>query len=195
MKLIEFTYQHTCNSGNEAYILQNGPFKASSKKLRNGKIKVPFLGSGYYLWEENIRQAHDWGMSHYRKNYCIIQFANLKIDIDEVMDLTNRRHLNYFIELVSDWTMRYPERAKWGVGQWIDFFKSLHKLDNKTFPYNYVRAEENLPDPKENGIVKQKIKFSVFENHYMYLNPLIIVCVIDKSKMVYKSKEYINKKG
>src|SRR5688572_15455563 len=93
-----YTYQHTCLQGHDAYILKNAPFKAAVKKI-NGIQKIPFLGEGHYLWEENVDAAIRWGKKHYDNKYTIVEYQDLKIKAEELLDLTDRRHISYFKDL------------------------------------------------------------------------------------------------
>jgi len=43
---------------------KNGPIKAVFK---------PYLGDGYYYWDNNIKAAHWWGSNNYGGNYMICE--------------------------------------------------------------------------------------------------------------------------
>ena len=188
---IEFTYQHTCKIGQEAYILQSSPFKSSKKKKQNGGFKIPFLGEGYYLWEENLSAAVRWGKKHYRNKYSIVEYSDVKMESGDVLDFLNRRNVQYFNELKEIYTKKRPQSKNWPLGNWIEFFKSVNKKDGNSFPFNYIRAEENLPSTTENDRIKEKILFTEDVSHYTYLSPLLILCVIDKTKLSFKGKSLI----
>lgn len=185
-----FTYQHTCKSGHKAFILKSAPFPSSIRKIE-GKLKIPFLGAGYYLWEENIEAANRWGKDHYRSKYCIVEYEQLKIDSSELLDFLNRRDVKYFKELKETYITKRPESKNWKIGQWIEFFKKLRIQNDKVFPFNYIRAEENLPDPAKNNKIKEKEFFSDNSGYFTFLSPLLIICVIEKSKLNFESQKVL----
>lgn len=97
---IIFTYQHTCKSSHDAFLKKNAPFKSVKIKLQNSnKFKIPFLGEGFYFWEENLSAAHKWGKKHCKNDYKILEYIDLKIDKDDILDFLNRRHISYFEDL------------------------------------------------------------------------------------------------
>lgn len=185
---IIYTYQHTCKNGYPAYILQNAPFKAVKKNAGNGKVYIPFLGEGYYFWEENREYAIKWGQRHYANKYDIVEFEDVKIINDDLLNLTDRRHISYFKELQKIYLAKRPESSKWRLGTWIEFFKKLRDLKEEKFPFNYIKADEHLPDIDENILVREKVYFATGVNHYSFFSPLLIICVLDKSKITCKSK-------
>lgn len=186
----EFTYQHTCKPGRKAYILKSAPFSSPVRK-KDGKLKIPFLGSGYYLWEENTEAAIRWGKDHYKNKYCIVEYKDLKIHSSELLDFLNRRDIQYFKELKEIYLAKRPKSKDWKIGQWIEFFKMVRKKDGKTFPFNYIRAEENLPDPTKNNRIKEKELFSDDSGYFTFLSPLLIICIIDKSKIKFKAQKIL----
>jgi hypothetical protein len=188
---IAFTYQHTCKEGLASYIHSRTPFPSLTKKGSKGKNRMPFLGEGYYLWEENISAAHNWGATHYKGKYSIVEFSDLLIPIDELFDFMNRRHLKYFNELIAFYIKKRPDSINWKIANWIQFFKSLNKLNPGKFPFKFFRADENLPDSNKNDLIKKKTKFINSQEYYTFLDPLIILCAIDKGSWNYKSKVVI----
>jgi len=187
---IEFTYHHTCKKGQQAYVLNSAPFKSPVTK-KNGKFKIPFLGEGYYLWEENIDAANRWGKNHYGNVYFIVEFVNVNISTDEMLDFLNRRDMKYFNELRQFYIDKRPKSKNWKLGVWIEFFKKLQKSDNTKFPYNVIRAEENLPDDNLNDKFKNKIYFTEGSHYYTYTSPLLMICVLDKAKLKFDSKSIL----
>ena len=186
-----FTYQHTCKKGQQEYILSSTPFKSVKKKKEKDKYDLPFLGEGHYLWEENIEAAKRWGIKHYNNNYNVVEFTDLEIPEEEILDFLNRRHLQYFNELRKLYIEKLPERKKWRLGVWIEFLKSLNKETPGLFPFNYFRADENLPDVQENEKIKERINFVDGLYYYTYLSPLHIICVIDKKSLKLKNKSIV----
>lgn len=188
---ILYTYQHTCKKGYPAYILKEAPFKAVKKRNENGKISLPFLGEGFYLWEENIEAAIRWGIKHYQNNYDVVEYSDLYIEKDELLDFLDRRSLRYFNDLRSIYIEKRPESARWKIGVWIEFFKKLNIEESGRFPFTYFRADENLPDLEENYKIKEKTNFVDGLNYYTFLSPLFIICLLDKKNIRCKNKSLI----
>jgi hypothetical protein len=96
---------HTCKQdGGEDYVRENAPFFAEDFS-QGGKCQ--FLGSGYYLWEDDIEQAHHWGKVHYNNQYYIVAFE-CGIDEDFLLDLNSREGQKEFFELYK----LYEKKAK-----------------------------------------------------------------------------------
>ena len=63
---------HTCSQDNgEAFVRKNAPFLAKDNPQNR---KYQFLGTGYYLWEDDIEQAKRWGEVHYKNSYFVVEF-------------------------------------------------------------------------------------------------------------------------
>ena len=62
-------YQTLENRQNEETVLKNGPFFCSEidshGKLKKG-IQEPWLGEGYYFWDNRIDDARWWGETNYK---------------------------------------------------------------------------------------------------------------------------------
>lgn len=182
-----FTYQHTCKKGQPAYILKSSPFKAVKKRKENGKISIPFLGEGYYFWEENRDMAYRWGKKKYLKNFNVVEYEKLKIPKEELLDLINRIDTQFFIELIDIYLKKRPKSENWGIANWIEFFKKIKNLDEIKFPFKYIRAEENLPNTQDNNTLKRKMVFADDTSYYTYLSPLLVLCVLDKKTINAKN--------
>lgn len=184
-----FTYQHTCKRGKEAYILHHAAFRSVGKKW-NGEVVYPFLGEGYYYWEENTVAAHRWGKRQYANDYNIVEYKDANISKDQLLDFLNRRDLAYYNELIAKFKLRRPDSENWLPAKWIEFFKVLEKTQPGIFPFRYFRADENLPTAEENDEIKNKTLLS-FKGYHIYLNPHIILCAIDKHDLNCKDKYLI----
>lgn len=181
-----FTYQHTCKTGHPAYLRANAPFKSVKKKLKYGKTFIPFLGEGFYLWEENIAAAQYWGARQYDRKHSIVEFVDCAIPKDDMLDFINRRDLSFFRDLIAPYVKARPNCKSWDLGTWIEFFKDLNTKDNKLFPYFFLRANEEISE-KERAkfkIEKDSMKLSS-EGYTVDLDPLIMICVIDKDRLIH----------
>lgn len=185
-----YTYQHTCKKGTKAYILDKSAFRSVIVKKSNGKKYFPFLGVGYYYWEENLNAAHRWGKKHYNNDYNIVEYLNSSIPKSETLDFLDRRNLEYFKELIKKYIDKRPECKKWYIAQWIEFFKKLQKENKDYFPFKYFRADENHPNIRSNDEIKNKTEFNS-TGYYIFLDPLIILCSIDKCDLNCSSKTIV----
>lgn len=188
---VVYTYQHTCKIGHEAYILHNAPFKAVSKKTQNGVVKIPFLGEGHYLWEENIDAAIRWGVKHYANKYSIVEYTDVTINYDDLLNLTDRRSISYFKDLQNIYIEKRPQSKNWRIGTWIEFFKKLKLINELKFPFKYIKADEHLPEREEHEHDREKTYFAEGLPYYTYLSPLLMLCVLDKKDLNFKEKKFI----
>jgi len=190
---MKFTYQHTCRKDQSAYILNRSPFQSITKKNAHEKVlKYPFLGSGFYFWEENVLAAKRWGEIHYKNNYSIVECIDVSLDDELLLNFLDRRSLDYFNELKEIYETKNQSSKKWKIGQWIEFFKKLNRIQDGKFPYKYIRAIEILPDTPENNAFLGKTRFTESSNIETFTSPLIILCIIDRKDLVFKSKHLIS---
>ncbi|CAL2091385.1 conserved protein of unknown function [Tenacibaculum sp. 190524A02b] len=189
--VLEYTCQHTCAKSQKAYLLERAPFSSKIKKGRNNKNRVPFLGEGYYFWEENIQAAHRWGSIHYKGNYSVIEFENLSLNHNFLLDFLDRRSSSYFRELKKEYIQKNKKVfGSFKLGQWIEFFKKLNKEGKIIFRYKYFRAVENVMGDI-NDYDNEKVNFSTDGKYYTYLSPLNIICFVDKHDITCKNKKVI----
>ncbi|MDM1535057.1 hypothetical protein [Myroides odoratimimus] len=170
-------FQHTCRRGYPAYILHNAPFKSVTKK-ENGKTFIPFIGEGYYFWEQDLDNAKRWGEKKYgTTGYSILEVENWDINNEYFIDLINKNHLEFFKKLQKPYIEANEKAKNYSLGVWIELFK---KAD--VFPFKLIRSEEHFSSDKlkREGIDQELIKYST-EGYYTYLNPVYILCCIDKS--------------
>lgn len=177
-------FQHTCKKGNPEYILQKAPFKSVTKKNK-GKCFVPFIGEGYYFWEQDLENAKRWGAKKYGKTgYSILEIEDWDIHHDYFIDLINKNHLEYFKELQKPYLKLNPKAKSYSLGIWIELFKKA-----EVFPFKLIRSEEHFSEEKvkKEGINQEFIKYST-EGYYTYLNPVYILCCTDKSIIPNKKR-------
>ncbi len=77
---------HTCQKSTEVYLLTNAPFK-SCRSSENDTVCYPYLGEGYYFWDNNLKSAEWWGKTHYNNSYSIIKI-DLVLEGEDFLDLT-----------------------------------------------------------------------------------------------------------
>ena len=155
---------HTCKQdGGEDYVLKNAPFEAKEIQQIN---KEQFLGSGYYFWEDDIKQAHHWGKVHYNNQYYIVAFE-CEIDEDFLLDLNSREGQKEFFALYS----LYEKRAN-QINRKINkfplntFFNVLFKgKSGINFAYKTIKVKDEIASSKR----EQKFLFTSHKPNYTYL--------------------------
>lgn len=194
MKYSTLNHQHTCKSATAAYLLKNAPFKSEKyfkHDLKSGKKRtvLPFLGEGYYFWEENINEAHSWGVSHYKGNYAIVNYKNISIDVAFLLDLTDRRVINDFEKQKAVFLDRFPERVNWNVAQWIELFKEIRRRNNNmdSFAFNYIKIERSSAHD-----MQDICSYKLIRPYYININPIYILCICDKSLLKCEIDEVIH---
>ena len=169
---------HVCNNqGLIEDIEKQGPFL--SVYLEEDEKQHKFLGTGYYFWDNNIGMAHAYGQKVYRRRYHIFE-GKLELDTDLILDLVgNRSDMLWFQEIMKRFeALRNTE--KWTLGNFIEFLKRKN-----LFPYKAIRAIDNSITPKE------VIKFINERPNFTNLNPIFIICLLDKQPDMLVSFEHI----
>jgi hypothetical protein len=168
--------QHACSKkGEKDSVLKNAPFLSKVQEGTN-----PFLGSGYYYWEENLDMAHYWGKTHYKGNYFIIE-NTLALEGDKFLDLVgNRKHMKF----VKDLTTRLASKGRpaWNIGTVLEFARRMNEARNNAikFPFKAVRAIDEWVDDKK----REKYYFVEGKKNFTYLNPRLVICVYEKENVV-----------
>ena len=63
------------------------------------------------------------------------------------------------------------------------------------FPFNYIKADEHLPEKEKNEYERGKTYFADGLPYYTYLEPLYMLCVIDKKQMNFIKKSLLEQKN
>ena len=187
-----YTYQHTCKRGQKAYILANAPFRSVKKRTAGGKTFIPFLGEGFYLWEENKEAAEYWGKRNYNGQHSIVEYTDTQINNDDLLDFCNRRDIQFFKELQNIYIEKSPTSKNWNLGTWIEFFKKLHVENKVNFPFYFFRAQEEISEAerKKHQIGALKINLSS-PGYSVDLDPYIMICATDKNKLIYSNRSIL----
>lgn len=107
----------------------SGPFKAEGR---------PYLGEGYYFWDNHIELAHWWGYEHYSNSYMICE-SKIEASQEDFFDLVGSREDQIYLIHVRE-KFNLGSRP---LGAIIDFLRELAAHDEtkrKVFPFNVVRA-------------------------------------------------------
>lgn len=178
---------HSCKKdGGEEYVLNEAPF--ISPKSKDGNY--PFLGEGYYFWDNNITLANIWGKHHYNGNYYIIE-SELNLSSDIFLDLVgNRIHMILIMELHKKLSEKYNKGKKWTLGTFIEFLKDLNKEEEYKgiFPYLASRAV----DYKRSSVKEFGFKFVEHKGNYTNLSPCLVICLYEKNDVILQTKILIN---
>lgn len=170
---------YTCSQeGSILEIEKDGPFLSEHTEKDFEKHK--FLGTGYYFWDNNIGMAHAHGRYNYRRKYYIFEAA-LNMDENIFLDLAgNRIDMLWFQEVMAKLKEVDVSTLSWGIAHFIEFLKSKNQ-----FPYRAIRAIDVGAKPKE------LIRFVPDRENTTNLNPIFIVCLLDKGEDLIQSFKHI----
>lgn len=175
---MKITGHHTCSSDGDITAIElNGPFLSTHIEIDYKQNK--FLGTGYYFWDNNLGMAHSHGQNNYKRKYYIFE-AELNLNENTFYDLAgNRADMLHFQEIINK-LQEFEETKNWGIGHYIEFLKRKN-----TFPYRAIRAIDTSIKPKE------VISFVPERKNFTNLNPIFIVCLLDKEDDLIKSFKHI----
>jgi hypothetical protein len=163
MPSIKNLFQTVSDKGNPNIVESEGPFLGR---------KNPWLGQGYYFWDNLIKRAHWWGDTHCHGQYMICQ-AYADIDDDKYLDLVgNMEQLNDFEKSYNAINNTYGGKVKtisWVVAKLI--------RDNN-FPYQAMRVRTDYCGGDE-----KKIQFVTWNAAAISFNPPVQICIYDKSRV------------
>lgn len=183
---MEFIVQHTCKKeGGKKDVLKNSPFRS---EFCEKKGKRPYLGSGYYFWDYNLKYAKVWGKKHYSGNFFVVESV-VEIDYKKdgyYLDLVgNRKDLCDFVNLLSEFDLINEGIVRIDLCYIIEYLRT--EFPEEVFPYKVIRAVDYLND-KSVGL---KISFNEKLKSYTILNPRILIAYKNKSDIVYKKEPFI----
>lgn len=178
---------HTCyKTGGKDYVLSEAPF---SSVFDEENHKLPFLGTGYYLWDNNIEMALDWGNMKYNNDYFIVEFG-LNLENEVFLDLVgSREDIIYFSKLINKLKDKGYDRAeKWTIGAFIEYLKRISRVIPGIFPFKIIRAVDNSITPAK----QFKFNFVVGKQGYINLNPRYVICFIEKNDLYLTSRKIVH---
>lgn len=169
---------HTSESkGSAEEIEKQGAFFSTHKDedFRHHK----FLGSGYYFWDNNIGMAHAHGQKNYKRKYFIFE-AELNLSKGYFLDLAGDRIDMLWFQEIMDKLKEVEGTQEWTLAHYIEFLKKKGQ-----FPYHAIRAIDTSINPKET------IKFVSNRENHINLNPIFIICLLNKGKEIVSSFKHI----
>lgn len=148
--------------------------------------KDPWLGKGYYFWDNLRERARWWGVKRYNNEYYVCE-AYADIEDGRYLDLVGTTgDLLKFRNWYSD--IRKSHKGKDVTISWM--IAKLRRDNN--FPFDALRAESRDcgDDYKVHFVTKNT-------NSYLNLNPAIQVCIYNKNcikdyKIIYSSIDECN---
>jgi hypothetical protein len=164
---------HTCSEAHHAYLMERAPFMSVYDEKQD---KLPFLGSGYYFWDNNIDQAIYWGDTHYNGKYNIVA-VDLELSGECFLDLIgSREDMAFFKCLVEQVSERRDDTNNWSISQFIECFRRINKLPGYEhfFECRIIRAIDSHAANQDTK------KFNKLHRGSMPLNPRLIICFFDK---------------
>ncbi len=152
--------------------------------MSNGvEPKYQFLGEGYYFWDDNIHRAHNWGKSHYKGKYLILE-ASLELKGSSFLDLAgSRRDLKILRDVYYKMKETHPNLK---IGAFFNGMQTMAKLKPEVWPYKIIRAL-NL---KSNST---KEPYNRLPNSHMLLDPEIIICFYNINELNLQNSRYLDK--
>jgi hypothetical protein len=182
---------HTCNNTRNAeWIEQQGKPVALSVYNPNLR-KNPFLGTGYYFWDDNIEQARYWGRQRCNNKYYIFE-GDINNDESILLDLvSNRQQMRWLRTAMSNFAVYNNNNPHWEIGKFIEWLKKVSKKEGfeDIFPFKSVRAiDHNATIPKVEYYFDEK------SEGFINLNPRIIVCIIEVSLLTLTNFKLIEER-
>ncbi len=167
----EVTGFHTCRlNGSVGFIERNAPFFAQDSPDK--PHRAPFLGEGYYLWDDDEPAAHKWGKFLYRGKYYVVEVI-VPHSEEEFLDLCSRPVLRKWNEMVTRLEEKGIMARNLPVGKTFEFLRRLHaeNPERNIFPFTMVRAMESKPD----GTAPRHFRKGF--SSYLEQNPVWILCL------------------
>lgn len=185
----------------DAELLELAPFlcKAQANDVHHNRIalKIPFLGSGFYFWDDDKAQAEWWGRCHYHKNYRILACdfelsGNTFLDVvGSVSDAAEFRNwLRFTREYLKDnpymfkkFGLKYVEKIS--VAMVMQALQRIKQKDHQIFPYDIIRISD---------IKNQNVKYEQLHegmNDEVLVKCVNIICFYNKKDVPLQSKRLI----
>ena len=150
---------HTCSRENgEAFVRENAPFLAKDNPQNR---KYQFLGTGYYLWEDDIEQAKHWGEVHYKNSYFVVEFE-CDIEEEDILNLNEREGQKALYEMIEE------IQTKFGVNlrklPLSKIFEVIYR-SKITFNYKTIKVKDEFSSRKR----QEAFKFTSVKDNFTYL--------------------------
>ena len=198
--MAEIIGYHVCKlDGGKDKVLKDAPFFSKGESINNNNSrKVPFLGKGFYFWEEteSLKHSKNWGKKHCSNNFFVVKCKIETTTVGSILsgslggeckmlDLVgNLQHREYFRELLVNFKRRYNDGSV-KIGQVIEHVK---RDKNINFPFHIIRAS----DDSIYGDNGKRYYFALNLNEYSDLgDEKWIICLFNKKDVHLKSKSIV----
>jgi hypothetical protein len=182
---------HACRrSGGRSFVRKNAPFLSEYIEIEG---KVPYLGTGYYFWDDNEDLALWWGKSHYENTFYVVE-SEIVVPEGLFFDLVGKRsHMRLMGDFIAKLRKRGGyDRSEWKLAQIIEFLKVARLEDDsiaELFPFEVIRAADasgklDLEDP---------VFFSPNKKGVVLLNPRIMICIFGKKELYLQQTTILNR--
>ena len=162
MPRLDNIFQTVADRDNPDDVAAQGPFLCVNK---------PWLGKGYYFWDNLMTRAHWWGEKHYTGKYMICQ-ATANIDDDKYLDLAgNMEQLKYFEQCYSALRENYHQEH---ITVSLVIAKLIRIGD---FPYQAVRVLSEYCGGDD------IMHFVDYSNSFLNFSPPMQICIFEKSRI------------
>lgn len=186
--MIVNAYQTVEDRGDRDAVEAEGPFRCTRSDA--------WLGSGYYFWDTDLDRAHDWGRFAYRKfrKKYMIGWCELVINEgreENCFDLFgNVGHLKDFEESIEAFLKAgyLEEEDELLMPKIVELLRKQSLLD-----YSAIRAADYPKEDRddEGKPTAKVVYFHPRKKEYMYLNPRVQICVLDKPSVLLSSFQVI----
>ncbi len=188
--LKEIIAHHTCEArGSSEEVLEKAPFKS---EVRDEYF--PFLGEGYYFWDNNLELAKKWGEKRYRNFYYVVEFI-LVIDENKILDLVGNRE-----DIL--WLKKIKKQIEQRLNESFRYLKekfNLNEMPDLTMGVIIELLKYIIPDFSEKIYAIKAIDLSRtydklyfrLDKEFLSLNPKIFYCFPLWKDEFAKSKKII----
>jgi len=141
----------------------------------------PFLGEGYYFWDNNIGMAHEWGRIRYpTKGYYIFE-GSLSLEDKFLFDLVGNRSDQIRIKELFKFFVAKTGKKDFDLAQFFEVLKFVVKYKPQKniniFPYKYIRAVDNSKRTLDT------IRFNMGKEPYTNLSPVYLICLFELNEL------------
>ncbi len=187
------TCHQTCRKTQDAHILFHSPFCSHIvKKITNkGEAyeKIPFLGIGYYFWEDNFEAGVEWGEKHYKEGYRVVEYLSMEIDTFLLLDVDTYPGHFFLFSLIEKWEPLVPDSLNWQINNWIEYFKKLRlELGFDIFPFNAIRAPRYSDD---DHYASELSYLDKNKKYYIYKTKKVMICFFEREYILFETKNIV----
>lgn len=160
------TFKYDPSNG---YDESGAPCVSKVKTKEDGSEVLPFVGEGYYFWDDNIERAHLWGRQRCHGKYKIMR-CPLMLQGETFLDLVGSREDIRNFSLILEKLKEHCGDLT--ISKAILRLQMMSRSNPEIFPFKIIR----VMDVSKN---KGYIKFAIDKKSQMLLNPEIFICFFE----------------